>query len=245
MEWRDEGFVLAARRHGESSAVVTLLTREHGRHAGLARGGSGRRGAAIYQTGNRVAAVWRARLADHLGTFISEVVESHAARLIDDRLSLAVLAAAAAMAEATLPEREPHAALFERMVELIATIEDDPQAKRWPAAYVRWEMNLLADLGFGLDLARCAATGRSDDLGYVSPRTGRAVSREAGEGYKDRLLALPPFLAGAGVAEPGPEDVGRGLALTGFFLERHILHGLPALPPARVRLGDLLRSRAR
>ena len=238
MEWRDEGIVLGLRPNGESAAVVTLLTREHGRHAGLAQGANGRRGRSAYQTGNRVQAVWRARLGEQLGSFSCELIEAHGGRLIDDPLRLAALASAAALAEAALPEREPHRSVYDRLLALLQSLEHDDQATRWPEAYVHWELALLTDLGFGLDLSRCAATGVTADLAYVSPRSGRAVSREAAAPYRDRLLPLPPFLSGAGPVQAG--DLLGGLALTGYFLEQHIFPQPKGLPPARGRLVDLL-----
>ncbi len=216
MQWSDEGIVLSARPHGETAAVVHLLTRGQGRHAGLVRGGQGRRARGIYQPGNLVAARWSGRLAEHLGTYSCELLESYAARVLDDPARLAALSAAAAVCERALPEREPHAACFEGFLALLEALAGD----HWAEAYVRWELALLAELGFGLDLGACAAGGANDQLAYVSPRSGRAVSLTAGEPYRDRLLALPGFLAGRGGG--GLEEVGQGLALTGFFLERHV-----------------------
>ena len=149
MDWRDEGIVLTLRPLGESGAVVTLLTREHGRHAGLARGGAGRRGRALYQTGNRLAATWRARLGEQLGTLSAELIEAHGARFIEDPLRLAALASASAMAEGALPEREPHRAVYDRFLTLLTRMEEDESSAEWPADYARWELALLADLGFG------------------------------------------------------------------------------------------------
>lgn len=241
MDWTDDGIVLSARKHGETSAIVALLTRAHGRHLGLVRGGAGKRARGVLQPGNRVEARWRARLADHLGTFICEMTEAVAAPLMKDRLRLAGLSAACAMAESVLPEREPHPAVYEALVALLAAIGGGG----WPSAYVKWELGLLSELGFGLDLSACAATGANDQLAYVSPKSGRAVSLAAGEPYKDVLLVLPPFLLRAG-AGGAPEEVAQGLKLTGYFLEknvfRHLNRGLPA---ARIRLADRLRSAGR
>lgn len=231
MEWIDEGFVLSARRHGESAAVVHLLTRAHGRHAGLAHGGAGSRGRGLYQAGNRISARWRARLAEHLGTFTGELVRANAAGLMDDPVRLSALSAACAIADATLPERQPYPTLFDALAALIDTLHGSAE---WPAAYVRWELGLLEVLGFGLDLGSCAATGRNDDLAYVSPKTGRAVSLAAGEPYRDRLLPLPGFLIGRGAADAAA--VRDGLRLTGWFLDRHVFapHSR-RMPPARER----------
>ncbi|HLI11811.1 MAG TPA: DNA repair protein RecO [Alphaproteobacteria bacterium] len=245
MEWTDEGIVLSARRHGESAAIVQLLTRGHGRHPGLVHGGAGARLRGMLQPGNRVQATWRARLAEHLGTYSCELLHSGAAALLDDALRLAALAAACAVAEAALPEREPHTAVFTGLAALIAAWESTDRIAGWGRALVQWELGLLAELGFGLDLARCAATGRNDELAYVSPRTGRAVSLSAGEPYKDRLLPLPAFLVKAGAAAR-EDDILPGLALTGHFLERHVFAGLHrSIPPARIHLLNRLRRALR
>ncbi|MFQ5765775.1 MAG: DNA repair protein RecO, partial [Rhodospirillales bacterium] len=169
MDWTDDGIVLSARKHGETSAIVTLLTRAHGRHLGLVRGGAGKRARGMLQPGNRVQARWRARLPEHLGTFTCELTEAFAAASLRDRLKLAGLSAACAMADAALPEREPHAAVFEGLLALLSVLQDED----WPSAYVKWEMGLLGELGFGLDLSACAATGTNDQLAYVSPKSGR------------------------------------------------------------------------
>ena len=233
MHWTDEGIVLSARPHGETAAVVHLLTRTHGRHAGLVRGGQGRRLRGIYQPGNLVAATWSGRLPEHLGTYTCELVQGYAARVLDDPDRLAALSAAAAVSEAALPEREPHGACFDGFVALLDALSD----AHWAEVTVRWELALLAELGFGLDLAACAAGGDNDQLAYVSPRSGRAVSLAAGEPYRDRLLTLPGFLVGR--AGGGPVEVGQGLALTGFFLERHVFGPQhQPLPAARRRLAE-------
>jgi len=248
MDWTDQGIVLAARKHGESALIVQLLTRAHGRHAGLVRGGAGRRLRGIYQPGNAVTARWRGRLAEHLGSFVCEPGTSHAAALLDDPPRLAALSAACAVAEAALPEREPHVAVYEGFLALLDALDRadrdeaaDKSAALWGEVYVRWELGLLSELGYGLDLTSCAATGRNDELAYVSPRTGRAVSLSAGEPFRDRLLALPPFLAGRG---PGaPAEIRDGLLLSGHFLERHVFAPLDrSSPPARARLLERLAS---
>jgi DNA repair protein RecO (recombination protein O) len=241
MEWTDEGIVVAARRHGEHAAIVALLTREHGRHLGLVRGGAGGRHGSTYQPGNLVRARWRARLEEHLGTYVCEPVAGYAAAVMDDPLRLAALASVTAIVELACPEREPHPRLFESTLALLEGL-DRPS---WAQRYVAWERACLGDLGFGLDLAACAATGRRDDLGYVSPRTGRAVSRAAGAPYADRLLRLPEFLAGDAAAEASADDILTGLDLTGFFLERHVLSPQQRhLPPARKRFVDRWRRHA-
>lgn len=232
MDWTDRGVVLSARPHGEAAAVAVLLTRDHGRHGGLVQGGRSSRQRGNLEPGTLVAARWRGRLAEHLGTYTLEPMHGYAAALLDDPLRLAALTAACALVEAALPEREPHPAVFDGLVALLDVLE----GAAWPEAYVRWEIGLLAELGFGLDLDRCALTGSNDYLAYVSPRTGRAVSASAGEPYRDRLLPLPGFLVGRGGG--GRDETLAGLRLTGHFLERHLLNG--PLPPARMRLVERL-----
>jgi DNA repair protein RecO (recombination protein O) len=235
MQWSDEAIILAARPHGETSLIVQLLTREHGRHAGLVRGARKARGRGLYEIGNRVEASWQARLSEHLGILRCELIEGCAAGLIDDPRRLACLAAAAALAEATLPEREPVPYSFAGLGDLLSALSRD---RNWASIYVAWELGLLAELGFGLDLTRCAATGATADLVYVSPKSAQAVSREAGAPYRDKLLRLPAFLRDpASPAEPG--DVVDGLTLTGYFLARHIFASFDRkLPPARTRFVD-------
>ena len=246
MDWSDRGIVLSARKHGESSLIVQLLTEAHGRHAGLVRGGASSRSRGLYQPGNLLAAHWRARLSEHLGNYACELVTSTAAKLLDNGGKLAALSSAAALAEAALPEREPHADVFESFAALIEVLSQGTSARSsakagaaWAADYVRFELRLLASLGFGLDLGSCAATGVNDNLAFVSPKTGRAVSLSAGEAWRDKLLALPPFLLAD--TPPAPGEIAKGLALTGFFLARHVFapHN-KGLPAARVRLAERL-----
>ena len=231
MDWTDQGIVLGRRRHGESSAVVSLLTQTHGRHAGLVRGGAGKRAGSLYQPGNLLAAHWRARLPEHLGTLTAEIVEAFASRVLDDPLRLAALTSTCALLETALPEREPHVPLFDATLALLRVLAAAGEPLEWGAAYARWETQALAELGFGLDLDACAATGQSHDLAYVSPRTGRAVSSDAGAPYADRLFALPAFL---GTAQPAPDPaaVAAALSLTGHFLERHVFGPHNRAPPA-------------
>jgi DNA repair protein RecO (recombination protein O) len=236
MDWTDDGIVLSARRHGESSAIVTLLTAEHGRHGGLVRGGAGKRGRGLLQPGNQVRATWRARLAEHLGTYSCELSHGFAAHLLDDPQRLAGLSAACAVAEASLPERESFPAVYEGLLVFLSSLDGDA----WPTVYVKWELGLLGELGFGLDLTQCAATGRNDELAFVSPKTGRAVSLSAAEPYRNLLLTLPPFLLADGQAGTF-QEVADGLKLTGFFLERHVFgHRDRRLPAARARLAERL-----
>jgi DNA repair protein RecO (recombination protein O) len=237
MEWNDEAFVLSARPHGESGAIVEVLTRANGRFAGHVAGGASRRMKPFLQPGARVLAHYRARTNDQLGAIQLEPVGEGPSALFDDPLALNGLSAAAAVAQGALPEREPHAGAFFALEALIAALAVEAI---WPAVFVRYEAGLLEALGFGLDFSRCAATGSLDDLVYVSPKSGRAVSRAAGEVYKDRLLRLPPFLLSAqqGLVSG---DVGDGLALTGRFLDQFVFAPLNRpLPPARVWLIERL-----
>ena len=241
MEWTASGRVVSVRNHGETSAIVHVLTEDHGCHPGLVHGGRSRAMRPVLQPGNRVKAVWRARLDEHLGHYAIEGEDLTAGTLMEDRLALAGLNAACAMAMTALPEREPHPAVYGAF-EVLAGALEDPDL--WPALYVRWEMGVLADLGYGIDVRRCAATGVESDLIYVSPRSGRAVSAQAGEPYRDKLLALPGFLKGSGAVEPG--DVAAGLRLTAHFIERRVLWPSDrTLPEARARMIERLESAGR
>ena len=237
MDWRDEAIVLAARPHGETGLVVSLLTRSHGRHSGFVPGGVSRRGRPVWQVGNVVEVEWRARTSEQLGNYTGELREANAARVLDDAVELSGLAAACSVIDAALPEREPHPAMFEGFRAFLGALG----VAGWPAIYVRLELGLLQEMGFGLDLERCAVTGLADDLAYVSPRTGRAVSRAAAAPYKAKLLSLPAFLATGGLPTDG-EELRQGLELTGHFLERHVFwpHNKP-LPPARARFMESLQ----
>lgn len=226
MEWTDEGIVLGVRRHGEGNAIAELLTRRHGRHLGMVRGGASRRSAPMLQPGNTVAAHWRARLDEHMGNYAVEpaVVRTdllmrlpHAAYGFTHMAQLLHL----------LPERDPHEGLFHALGAILDAFEDRQSAA---VLLVRFELALLGELGFGLELERCGATGRSDDLAYVSPRTGRAVCREAGAPYKDRLFTLPPFLVDGSAG--GQEDVEAALRLSAHFLMAR------ALAPRGLRLSE-------
>jgi DNA repair protein RecO (recombination protein O) len=223
MQWTDDGLVLGVRRHGEAGAILELMTRAHGRHLGLVHGGRSRRMQPVLQPGNTVRAAWRARLDEGLGSYSVEPLHSAASRLIASRAALYGITHAAGLLR-LLPERDPHPALYEAAQVLVEHL-DAPAA---PALMIRFELAVLSELGFGLDLSRCAATGGNAYLAYVSPRTGRAVSIAAGEPYKDRLLALPAFLAGGAEGHqhrrnaPDAKDLRDGFALTGYFLDQHI-----------------------
>ena len=236
MDWSDEGIFLMAKPLGEANAVAELFTRAHGRHLGLVRGGRSRRTRPLLQPGNLLRVTWRARLSEHLGGFNVELIEAHAARALDDAAALAAIGSLTGLTR-LLPERDPHAELYTSTLEILRALDD---AAAWPALLVRWELRLLGELGFGLDLSECAATGTDADLIYVSPRSGRAVSREAGQPYCDKLLKLPAFLLDD-EESAGEGDIPAGLTLTGHFIERDVLapHGL-VMPQARERLIDLL-----
>jgi DNA repair protein RecO (recombination protein O) len=242
MNWSDEGIVLSVRAHGETAAVAELMTRGHGRHLGLVHGGRSRRSRPILQTGNHVDAVWKGRLAEHLGALTLELRRGFAAEAMGSAAALAALTSLAALTR-LIPERDPHPNLFEVTLFVLGFI-DDPEV--WPALMVRWELALLEELGFGLDLATCAATGVADDLIYVSPRSGRAVSRVAGEPYKDKLFALPSFLSGRVTTKTTAEDVAAGFALTGHFLETRVLGPRDStMPEARHRMLEVLAKSPR
>lgn len=237
MDWREQGILLVRRRHGESAAIIEVFTEGHGRHAGIVRGGGGRRMAPVLEPGNQVDVTWRARLEDHLGTFTVEPVRSRAAALMGDRKTLAGLNALTALLSFALPEREAHGSLYRRTLTVLEMMEQGPF---WPLAYLRWELSLLEDLGFGLDLTRCAVTGAGEGLTYVSPKSGRAVSGAGSGEWKDRLLPLSPALIGRG--EGSDEDIREGLQVTGHFLRTWLAPSLgeKPLPEARSRLVDML-----
>jgi DNA repair protein RecO (recombination protein O) len=238
VEWCESAIVLAARPHGEASVVATLLTETHGAHAGLVQAARSKRGGGI-QPGNRVVARWRARLAEHLGSYTIETETSGAAALMDAPLRLVALQSACSLVAVAAPEREPHPGLYEATLALI----DALSGPAWDAAYVAWEVGLLRLLGFGLELTRCAATGVNDQLTYVSPRTGRAISESAAEPWRDRLLKLPGFLVSHGPADP--PDIADGLTLTGHFLERVAFAATHSpLPAARIRFAESYRRSA-
>jgi DNA repair protein RecO (recombination protein O) len=221
MEWTDEGIVLGVRRHGESSVIVELLTRSHGRHLGLVRGGAGKRMRPVLQPGNGVTAVWRARLDEHLGYYMIEGTSLRAASLLASPHAVYGVTHLAAVAR-LLPERDPHEDIYEM---LDRTLDDFEDAGEAAVHLIRFELAMLAELGFGLDLKACAATGATADLIYVSPKSGSAVSRTAGAPFSERLLRLPAFLR-PGEGETGgwsDNDLSDGFALTGLFLLRHVL----------------------
>jgi DNA repair protein RecO (recombination protein O) len=218
MQWTDEGIVIGVKRHGEASAILELMTREHGRHLGLVRGGFGSRMKPVLQVGNSVSANWRARLDEHLGNYTVEPMRQRASDFFGTSHAIYGVSHLAAMMR-LLPERDPHAGLYSVFEEVLDRLEDPVLAA--PLA-VRFELQLLSELGFGLDLEQCASSGTRADLIYVSPKSGRAVSREAGEPWADKMLRLPAFLRERD-AQPAGRDLDDGFALTGFFLARHVL----------------------
>ena len=244
MEWIDEGTVLGVKRHGETSIVLELMTRAHGRHLGLVRGGSGPRLRGILQPGNEVRATWRARLDEHLGHYLVEAANLRAAGFLDKAHALHGIIHLAALCR-LLAEREPHTAVYDALQAILDRLEEQRAVAPMIA---RFELDFLAELGFGLDLAACAATGAKDELVFVSPRSGRAVSRAAGEPYRDKLMRLPVFLRQGQeneTAPPSPGDLVDAFALTGFFLDRHAFapRGL-SLPEARAHFVTALTRHA-
>ena len=234
MQWSDEGIIIGTRRHGETSLIVELMTLGHGRHLGLVRGGRSRKHQPVLQPGNSVTAIWRARLDEHLGNYTIEATRQRAARLIEGRAGLFGIQTLAALLR-LLPERDPHPLLYAALDAIVDRLDDALMAGELVA---RFELQLLDDLGFGLDLDSCAATGGNDGLTFVSPKSGRAVSAAAGEPYRDRLLRLPGFLMeAANERQPSPAEIADAFRLTGYFLARHVYEPRDLeMPDARARL---------
>ena len=242
MEWRDQGILLSVRRHGETSAIIDVFTESHGRHAGVVRGGTSRKIAPILQPGAQLDVSWRARLEDHLGTYHVEPIRSRAAAVMGSRLALAGLNSVSGVLSFCLPEREAHGGLYRRTEQLMDLLGEDAL---WPLAYLQWELALLEEMGFGLDLTRCAVTGAREGLLYVSPKTGRAVSQAGAGDWADRLLPLPQVLLGKG-ATPDAE-IAQGFETTGYFLRHKLAQELvhKPLPEARQRFVDLFNRSLR
>ena len=237
-EWQADALILSMWSHGEESIIVTVLTAEVGRHAGLVRGGSSSRLRGVLQPGNRVRAAWKARLPEQLGQMQIELVQSIPALLMDDALRLAGLSSLCALLDGSLPEREAQPDLFVGTNALLDLIAIEDSSNRWLEGYIRWELGLLDTAGFQLDLARCAASGMTDHLAYVSPRSGRAVAAEQAGEFANRMLALPAFLGGVACNQ---HDYDAGLTLTGHFLARRLFgaHNRD-IPPQRRRLADMV-----
>ncbi|KUJ85074.1 DNA repair protein RecO [Ruegeria marisrubri] len=240
MDWRDHGILLTTRRHGETAAIIEVFTEGHGRHAGVVRGGTSRKIAPILQPGAQLDVTWHARLQEHIGTFQVEPLRSRAAAAFSGRLALSGLNAVVALLSFCLPEREPHPGIYKQTEQLMDLLGQD---EIWPLAYLRWELALLEELGFGLDLSRCAVTGATEGLVYVSPRSGRAVSAEGAGCWADRLLPLPPVLRGQGTAPDA--EIATGLRTTGYFLTHRVAPSLGhnPLPEARARFVDQFTRR--
>ncbi len=242
IEWRDEGVLLAVRKHGENAVIIDVLTQSHGRHAGVVRGGAGRKQAPVLQPGAQLDLVWKARLEEHLGSFTVEPLRSRAAQVMTDPLALAGLSSTVGLLCFSLPEREIYPKLYTISVNLLDLM---CVTDAWPLAYLQWEIQLLEMLGFGLDLSRCAVSGGIDDLTYISPKTGRAVAAHHAGEWKTRLLPLVPCMKGEGNAENN--EISEGLRTTGHFLEKWLAPSLGdrPLPVARQRLVDRLILSAR
>ncbi len=238
IEWRDEGALLKVRKHGEYSAIIEVFTPARGLTSGIVRGGTSRKIAPMLQPGAQLAVTWKARLEDHLGSFTVEPVRSRTAQVMQDRLALAGLNAVTGILSFLLPDREAHGPLYERTIQLLDLLG---QNDVWPLAYLQWEVALLEEMGFGMDLSACAVSGLNDDLFYVSPRTGRAVSRLAAGDWADRLLPLPHVLLGKGDADIG--EIVIALRTTGHFLNNHLAKSLGnrEIPEARQRLIDTMK----
>jgi len=233
-QWQDHGFVLAVRPHGEGGAVVSLLTEHHGRHAGYVHGALSSKNRGVLQQGIKVGIEWKSRVADQLGTLTLEQEGGLPFGILNDPLKLSALLSACALCDSALPEREGHPGLYHGFETLIAMMNEDI----WAAAYIYWEIALLKELGFGLELTKCAGGGDARTLAYVSPKSGRAVSYEAAGVYKERLLELPAFLKPNG----GPldsEEISKALKMTGHFLEHWVFnHHTKGVPEARLRFAE-------
>lgn len=240
MQWDDEAIVIGARLFGEHALIVDVLTRERGRRAGLVHGGASRGRRATFEAGNTVKVAWEAKQEDALGRFsVAETVRERASYVLEDATRLAALASVSAILREALQDGDTHGGLYDATLVLLDEIAE---GEIWPAVYIQWELGVLSALGYGLDLKKCAISGANDGLTHVSPRTGRAVKGSEAEDYLDKLLVLPGFLAGRG-GEPPAGDIGAGLRLTGWFLERRLFHDVhKGLPPARGRMIERLLS---
>lgn len=240
-QWTDQGIVLSARAHGENGAVISLLTERHGRHNGYVYGARSSKMRGLIEAGTILEVEWKSRIADQLGHFTFEHGRNCAALILGDPLKLAALLSACSLCDAALPEREVHAGLFFGMQALLDTL----QSEVWGAAYVLWEIALLKELGFGLNLTRCVAGGDSSTLTYVSPKSGCAVSLKEGYPYREKLLELPDFLKPEPVKDLGHEEILKGLKMTGYFLEHWVFaHHSHGTPDARLRFASVFAKKA-
>jgi DNA repair protein RecO (recombination protein O) len=239
VHWTDEAIILSIRKFGENKSIIRAFVRGHGVYGGVVRGASSKSMRGIFQPGNVVSTVWQARLSEQLGAFKGELLTPYAAWVMQDPLKLSALASACALLEVALPERHPYPKLYDIFLEFLKTLAGDVS---WQAEYIRLEMEILAESGFGLELDSCAATGKKDDLVYVSPKSGRAVSKDAGEPYKEKMLHLPAFLQDKKSTVSAMEILA-GLRLSGYFLDQRLTapHG-KKLPAARVRLEQMMKE---
>jgi DNA repair protein RecO (recombination protein O) len=235
MEWQDDGIIVGIRQHGENAAIVQVLTAEHGRCAGYIRGANARQTKPLLQIGNHVSVNWQGRLAEQLGFFSFEMLTPYAARFLSSPEQMNVLQSMAQLITSIMPERQSHPAFYRHTRDFLSQLG---RAADWPEHYVRWEVALLRELGFGLQLTQCALNKKTDDLTHVSPKSGQAVSREAAAPYRDRLLPLPAFLGGAD--DLADQDIRAGLVLTGFFLHQNFFApDQKTLPESRRRLQNI------
>ena len=237
MEWQDQGILLSVRRHGEGAAIIDVFTEMHGRHSGLVRGGGSRKAAALLQPGNQLSLSWRARLEDQLGSFSVELNQARSAMLLSTRMKLYGFNALSAMLIKYLPEREPNQALYCACLDLLEHIQN---TEIWQHRYGFFELQMLDSIGYGLDLSKCAVTGQTHDLTHVSPKTGRAVSRETALGWENKLLILPAFLLQTPAVNVSPADVRSALRLSGHFFEKFVPANPPELPKARARFAEMV-----
>ena len=238
MEWREEGILIGVRKYGESSVIVEIFFENRGRHLGVVRGGSSRKLNPILQIGNDLDAYWRARLEEHLGSFTVDLIKSRASTIMMSRLALSGLSSICSLLNFTLPERVNHAQLYKHTRELLDLLTTK---NNWLLNYLTWELVLLDELGFGLDLSQCAVTGVKNNLSYISPKSGSAVSMEGAGEWSKRLLPLPKCLLGLDV---GHSDLIQGLMVTGYFLENKLAPALGNrnIPAARSRFLELLKN---
>ena len=237
MEWNDQGILLAVRAHGESAAIIDVLTQRHGRHAGLVRGGSSRKFAALLQPGNLLSLSWKARLEEQLGSFSVELKRANSGHILSSRQKLYGFNALSAMLARYLPEREVNESIFGAVVDILSRYQSE---LFWQHKYCLFELEFLNALGYGLDLSQCAATGQSDDLAYVSPKTGRAVSRDGAKGWENRLLVFPEFLQQDELRPISSTEFRQSLTLSGYFFAKHVPVTPPKLPEARLRFSDIV-----